>query len=80
VGQHVKNLFVLEAIASYFKSTPKSFKFSLRSGAPTVINSFNKNTSVSVISILSIDALYDYLLFFFLNMPFQSRKGVDFYF
>lgn len=80
VGQHVKNLFVLEAIASYLKSTPKSFHFSLKSGAPTVINSFHTNTSVSVISIFSIDALYDYLLFFLLNMPFQSRKGVDFHF
>lgn len=79
VGQHVKNLFVLEAIASYLKSIPKGFKFSLRSGAPTVINSFNKKTSVSVISILNIDALYDFLLFFLLDMPFQTRKGVDFH-
>jgi hypothetical protein len=32
-----------------------------------------------VISITNIDALYDYLMFFLLDMPFQSRKGVDFY-
>jgi hypothetical protein len=33
-----------------------------------------------VISITNIDALYDYLMFFLLDMPFQTRKGVDFYF
>lgn len=80
VGQHVKNLFILEAIANYLKSIPKGFNFSLGSKAPTVNNSLNKKTSVSVISIVSIDVLYDYLSFFFLNMPFQTRKGIDFYF
>ena len=29
---------------------------------------------------MSIDALYDYLLFFLLNIPFQTRKAEDFYF
>jgi len=80
IGQHVKNLFILEAIASYLKSITKGFNFSLNSGAPTVINSINKKTSVSVISILNIDTLYDYLLFFLLDMPFQTRKGLDFHF
>jgi len=78
IGQHVKNLFILEA--SYLKSITKGFNFSLNSGAPTVINSINKKTSVSVISILNIDTLYDYLLFFLLDIPFQTRKGLDFHF
>ena len=80
VGQNVRSLYVLEAIASYLKSIPKGFKFSLRSETPTVNNSLNKITNVSVISIVNIDALYDYLLFFLLDMPFQSRKGVDFHY
>jgi hypothetical protein len=86
VGQNVRSLYVLEAIASYLKSIPPrprtgwgGFKFSLRSETPTVNNSLNKITDVSVISIVNIDALYDYLLFFLLDMPFQSRKGVDFH-
>ena len=79
VGQNVRSLYVLEAIASYLKSIPKGFKFSLRSETPTVNNSLNKITNVSVISIVNIDALYDYLLFFLLDMPFQTRKGVDFH-
>ena len=40
----------------------------------------NKKTDVSVISILNIDALYDYLLLFLLDMPFQTRKGEDFHY
>jgi hypothetical protein len=26
----------------------------------------------------NVDALYDYIMFFFLSMPFQTRKGIDF--
>ena len=76
----IKSLYVLEAISNYLQSIPKGLKFSLRSEAPNVINSFNKKTDVSVISILNIDALYDYLVFFLLDMPFQTRKGEDFYY
>lgn len=42
IGQHIKSSFVLEGIASYLKSLPKSFNFSKNSGAPTVINSLIK--------------------------------------
>ena len=80
IGQHVRSLFVLEAIACYLNSIPKGFHFSLKSGAPTVNFSLNKKTSVSVISIVNIDTLYDYLLFFLLDRSFQTRKGIDFHF
>lgn len=43
VGQNVRSLYVLEAIANYLQSIPKGFKFSLRSEAPNVINSLKKN-------------------------------------
>ena len=38
----------------------KSFTFSLRT--PTILNTLNKRTSVSVISIVNIDGLYDDLM------------------
>ena len=31
LGQHIRSLYVLEAIANYLQSIPKGFKFSLRS-------------------------------------------------
>ena len=80
IGQNVRSLFVLETIAKYLQSTPKGFEFSLRSESPNAINSLNKKTDVSVISISNIDALYDYLLFFLLDLPFQTRKGIYFYY
>ena len=79
IGQHTRSLNILEAITVYLKSLPKGFNFSLNSGVPTVSQTLNKRTSVSVISIVNIDTLYDYLLFFFLDMPFQTRKAEDFY-
>lgn len=49
IGQHTRNLFVLEAIARYLNSIPKGFQFSLKSKIPTVSFSINKKTSVSII-------------------------------
>jgi LAGLIDADG endonuclease. len=80
VGQHIRNSMVLDAIASYLQSLPKGFTFSSKTAAPTVINNLNNRTSVSVISIVNIDALYDYLMFFLLDIPFQTRKSEDFFF
>ncbi|CCO27488.1 LAGLIDADG homing endonuclease (mitochondrion) [Rhizoctonia solani AG-1 IB] len=69
---------VLKAIAAFLQSLPKGFRFTLDSLPPVVSSSLNKTTSVSVITINSIDALYDYFMFFLLDMPFQTRKSVDF--
>jgi hypothetical protein len=44
-----------------------------------VSNTLHSNKTVSVISITNIDTLYDYLMFLLLDMPFQTRKGIDFY-
>jgi hypothetical protein len=79
VGQHKRNSMVLEGITNYLQSLPKGFTFRLRTTVPNIINRLD-STSVSVISILNIDALYDYLMFFLLNLPFQTRKSEDFYF
>jgi hypothetical protein len=44
-----------------------------------VSNTLHSNKTVSVISITNIDALYDYLMFLLLDMPFQTRIRIDFY-
>lgn len=80
IGQHNRSTMVLEAIARYLQTLPKGFTFTLHSEFPRVIKTFNARTSVSVISIVNIDALYDYLMFFLLALPFQTRKAEDFYF
>lgn len=71
---------VLKAIVNYLQLLPKSFTFSQQSKIPQVHKTLNSRTSVSVIAIINIDALYDYLMFFLLDMPFQTRKAEDFYF
>ena len=40
----------------------------------------NKNIGVYSFIISSTDSLYDYILFFFINLPFQSRKIIKFQF
>lgn len=80
IGQHVRSSMVLNAIANYLQLLPKSFTFSRQSKIPQVHKTLNPRTSVSVISVVNIDALYDYLMFFLLNMPFQTRKAEDFYY
>ena len=59
---------------------PNGFGFTLNSPAPKVSMTLNKRTNVTVIVIANIDALYDYLAMFLLDMPFQSRKSIDFYY
>lgn len=70
---------VIKTIALYIQSLPKSFSFSLNTIPPHISNTLNSRTSVYVFSISYIDSLYDYLMFFLLDIPFQTRKGVDFY-
>lgn len=80
IGQNIRSSMVMVAIIAFLQSLPKRFIFSLNTLPPHVSNSLNTSTSVSAISISSIDALYDYLMFFLLDMPFQTRKGIDFYY
>jgi hypothetical protein len=80
IGQHIKSLKVLQGIVLYLQSIPKGFTMSINSLPPIVSSTLHSNNTVSVISINNIDALYDYLLFFLLDMPFQTRKAEDFYY
>lgn len=80
IGQNKKNLRVLNAIEIFIKSLPKIFKLNSKNIFYKKSKNTNKNTSVSVIVITNIDTLYDFLLFFLLDMPFQTRKVEDFYY
>ena len=80
IGQHTKSLKVLQGIALYLQSLPLGYTFSINSAPLVVSNTLHSNKTVSVISITNIDALYDYLMFLLLDMPFQTRKRIDFYF
>jgi hypothetical protein len=80
IGQNIRNSHVLETIANYLQLLPKCFTFTQYSKIDKIHSTLNNRTSVSVISILNIDSLYDYLMFFLLSMPFQTRKSQDFYF
>lgn len=80
LGQHNRNLPVLRSIALFLNSLPKSFFYSIYTTNVKVSEALNKRTGVTVISINNIDTLYDYLLFFLLTMPFQTRKKDDFLF
>lgn len=79
IGQNTRSLMVIKAIAAFLESLPKTFTFTQNSQPPVVTNTLNIKTSVAVISIANVDALYDYLLFFFLDMSFQTRKSTDFF-
>lgn len=78
IGQNIRSSMVLNQIASYLEILPKSFKFSIKTLPPVVSHIINNKTDVKVIMINNIDALHDYLMFFLLNMPFQTRKSKDF--
>lgn len=78
VGQHIRNDIVLDAIVEYLLVMPKGFNFSLNTEPIKTGSLTNKKTDVRVISVNSVDTLHDYLAYFLLDLPFQTRKKVDF--
>lgn len=80
IGQNIRSYMVMDSIIAFLQSLPKRFLFSVNTLSPHVSNSLNTATNVSALSINNIDALYDYLMFFLLDMPFQTRKAVDFHY
>lgn len=79
VGQHLKSVFVLDAITTFLMALPQQFTFSCLTPPVAVGKVDNKTTEVRVLSINNVDTLHDYLAFFLLALPFQTRKRVDFY-
>ena len=78
IGQHARNLIVLDNITTFIKSLPKGFNFSNFNTKLELSKTLHKSTNVYVIVLSNIDALHDYLVPFFISMNFQTRKGIDF--
>lgn len=81
ICQHKCNLSTFELIKDYLirLSSSNSFNYSIK--LPIDINisvTLNKKTNVYTYAISNIDSLYYYILPFFYNLVFKSRKGVDF--
>ena len=80
LGLHSRDLLLLQNISSFIISLPDGFNFTLNSPAPVISSTVNKTTNVTVLGLGNIDAIHDYLAMFLLNMEFQTRKSVDFYY
>ena len=82
IGQHAKNTYVLVAISKFLSSLSSEFKFSTFSEKLSLKenSTLNKRTNVLVISYSNIDSLHDILAHCLIQFPFQTRKGIDFYY
>lgn len=82
IGQHAKNTYVLVAISQFLSSLDSEFKFSTFSKKLQLKenSTLNKRTNVLVISYSNIDSLHDILAHCLIQFPFQTRKGIDFYY
>ena len=78
IGQHARNLIVLDNITTFIKSLPKGFNFSNFNTKLELSKTLHKSTNVYVIVLSNIDALHDYFVPFLLSMHFQTRKSIDF--
>lgn len=72
VGQHKKSEYLLDIITQYlYKSVDSRYKFKIS-------KTLNKRTSVLIISVTSIEVLFEMNKSLFITIPFQSRKKIDF--
>lgn len=82
IGQHVRSSHAMENIDLFFKNLTNLFSFTLKSKkkSPCLIPSIvkHKNTNVLVYSYQNVDSLHDTLTYFLLDLPFQTRKKIDF--
>ena len=75
-----KDKQVLEAISIFFKNLPRAPIFNGLFVAPQpncIVGGKNNNTAYQL-TISDTDVLFQYIFPFFKNLPFLSRKGVDF--
>lgn len=78
IAQHSKNLFILKSIEQFLANIPNGFNFTENSPVAVCSKVLNTRTDVYSLSVSNTDSLYDYIIFFFLCLPFQTRKGFDF--
>jgi hypothetical protein len=62
----------------FFKTIPNLFGFTLNSPVLSSSKVIHKNTNVIVYSYQNIDSLHDSFVYFMLDLPFQTRKSIDF--
>jgi len=78
IGQHDKSSHVMTKIGTYLSTMPNLFGFTLNSPSLKANVSTHKSTNVIVYSYHNIDSLHDILAYFLLDLPFQTRKYIDF--
>lgn len=78
ISQHKKSQVVLETIKLFLASLPRVSTSILNTSVPSLSANFNKVTNVYSYVITDIDVLFDYILPFFSNLNFYSRKFIDF--
>lgn len=80
LGQHERGLHVMEDIRLYLTGIDKIFKLTNNSPALIPNKTIHKKTKVIVYSYHNVDSLHDTLAYFFLDLPFQTRKKTDFFY
>jgi hypothetical protein len=80
IGQHKKNLFVLNAIESFLLKLPKELHNTPGNHTFNVHYALNQKTNVYSMSVVSIDTLYSYIVPYFQSMSFLTRKALDFHY
>lgn len=75
VRQHNRNVLLMSRINQYLNNLPNRSNFTSRTVNVNVNQTVNKRTSVCTLSVNNVDTLFDNLLYFFIDMPFQTRKG-----
>jgi hypothetical protein len=83
IKQHSKNIHFLYEIAEFFNKLPYNPeigpKFDQLNTKPTPgVHNSNFETGMSSLSVTNILQLYNYILPFFKNLKFKSRKAIDF--
>lgn len=78
IAQHSKNLFLFKNIEEFLANIANGFNFTKNSPVPKCSRVLNTRTDVYSLSVSNTDSLYDYIIFFFFSLPFQTRKGIDF--
>lgn len=76
IAQHKKNLFVLKAIESFLLKLP--LQNTEGNQEFNVHFALNTRTGVYSLTIISIDALFYYIVPCFMSMSFNTRKSLDF--
>src|SRR5690606_2121020 len=79
IAQNKKSERVLYAIIDFMKTIPLGFNQTKNISPPMGYSFINKKTNVISCVWSDIDSLHDYVVPFFSNLTFYSRKKVDFH-